>query len=108
MPTAVASHEGGASAPRTGLLPILAASRIRYSAKHDRPIDRSLFRLGVALGAATHAILARGGWPSRRGHLRALASRSARFRPNLAVWLGGAGTDSDRSDVAARATTALR
>jgi N-acetylglucosaminyl-diphospho-decaprenol L-rhamnosyltransferase len=73
VPSASASHEGGASAPRTGLLPILAASRIRYSAKHDRRTTVPLVRLGVALGALTHAILARGGWPSRRGHLRALA-----------------------------------
>ena len=73
VPTASASHEGGASAPRTGLLSILAASRVRYSAKHDRPTTVPLVRLGVALGAVTHAILARGGWSSRRGHLRALA-----------------------------------
>ena len=38
-----------------------------------RPSGRSSCALGVALGAATHAIAARGGWPARRGHLRALA-----------------------------------
>ena len=73
VPRASASHDGGASAPRTALLAILAASRIRYSAKHDRPVVTLLVRLGVALGAVTHAIAARGGWPSRCGHLRALA-----------------------------------
>ena len=73
VPRASASHEGGASAPRTALLAILAASRIRYSAKHDRLVVTLLVRLGVALGAVTHSIATRGGWPSRRGHLRALA-----------------------------------
>jgi N-acetylglucosaminyl-diphospho-decaprenol L-rhamnosyltransferase len=72
VPTAVAAHDGGASAPRTGLLPILAASRIRYSAKHDGPLRTVLVRAGVALGAATHAVASRGGWRARRGHLRAL------------------------------------
>ena len=74
MPDAVAEHEGGASAPRTGLLPILAASRIRYATKHDS-------RAGRASSAAPASRLARrrtrssrsGGWPARRGHLRALA-----------------------------------
>ena len=33
-PAAVVEHEGGASAPRANLLPVLAASRLRYAAKH--------------------------------------------------------------------------
>jgi GT2 family glycosyltransferase len=72
VPGASAAHEGGGSAPRSGLLPVLAASRIRYSSKHDGPLVALLVRVGVALGAVTHSIVARGGWPSRRGHLRAL------------------------------------
>ena len=72
VPAAVATHDGGASAPRTGLLPILAASRIRYSTKHERPLRTFLVRIGVSLGAASHSLAARGGWPARRGHLRAL------------------------------------
>lgn len=73
VPAAVAEHEGGASAPRSSLLPILAASRIRYANKHDRPLVALLGRVGVALGSATHAIVSKGGLDGRRGHLRALA-----------------------------------
>lgn len=73
VPEAVAEHEGGASAPRHGLLPILAASRIRYANKHDSRPVALLGRAGVALGSATHALVSKGGWAARRGHLRALA-----------------------------------
>ena len=71
MPTAVAEHEGGGSLPRAGLLPILAASRIRYAEKHDSTLGAGLVRGAVALGALTHAIVARSG-AARKGHLRAL------------------------------------
>ena len=71
VPAAVAEHSGGGSAPRTRLLPILAASRIRYSAKHDRPLVAALVRATVAAGAMTHVLVARNG-AARRGHLRAL------------------------------------
>jgi len=71
VPAALAEHEGGASAPRARLLPILAASRIRYSAKHDSPAVRLAARASVALGAATHVVFARSS-ATRRGHLRAL------------------------------------
>ena len=33
-PAALCTHAGGASAPRAALLPVLAASRIRYARKH--------------------------------------------------------------------------
>ena len=71
VPTAVAEHEGGGSQPRTGLLPILAASRIRYAEKHDGPVVAALVRGVVALGSLTHVVVARSG-AARRGHLRAL------------------------------------
>jgi GT2 family glycosyltransferase len=71
VPDAVAVHEGGASSPRTRLLAILAASRIRYSAKHNRPLAAALVRASVALGAMTHVFIARS-VAARRGHLRAL------------------------------------
>ena len=71
VPSAVAEHEGGGSAPRAGLLPILAASRIRYSEKHDGRLVAGLVRATVALGALTHAPVARTR-AARRGHLRAL------------------------------------
>lgn len=71
LPAALAIHEGGASAPRTRLLAILAASRIRYAAKHDRPLTAFLVRASVALGSLTHVVLAKNN-AARRGHLRAL------------------------------------
>jgi len=69
-PNAVVRHLGGSSAPRAELLPLLAASRLRYSRKHESRATRAATRLGVAVGAATHMLLARGG--RRRGHARAL------------------------------------
>ena len=71
-PAASCSHIGGASAPRSGLLPVLAASHLRYASKHYRPAAAGLERIGVALGAATHAVLAKGGPGVRAGHVRAL------------------------------------
>jgi N-acetylglucosaminyl-diphospho-decaprenol L-rhamnosyltransferase len=70
-PRAVAVHEGGASTPRAVLLPTLAASRIRYARKHKSRADAIFERVGIALGALTHAVLTRGGASARRGHLRA-------------------------------------
>lgn len=65
-------HEGGASAPRTSLLPVLAASRLRYATKHRGAASALLERFGVALGALTHLVVSRGGRPARAGHARAL------------------------------------
>jgi N-acetylglucosaminyl-diphospho-decaprenol L-rhamnosyltransferase len=72
VPGAVVTHEGGASAPRASLLHVLAASRLRYARKHRSPAGALLERLGIALGALTHALVSRGGGSVRRGHLRAL------------------------------------
>lgn len=71
-PGAVVTHEGGASAPRASLLPVLAASRLRYAQKHRGRAGALLERLGVALGALTHALVSRGGRSVRAGHVRAL------------------------------------
>ena len=71
-PAAVAFHEGGQSAPRTTLLPVLAASRLRYSTKHRGRLFAALERAGLALGALTHLVLARGGAAARKGHARSL------------------------------------
>ncbi len=71
-PTAVCVHVGGASAPRAGLLAILAQSRVRYARLHDEPPVALLQRVGIGLGCLTHALLGRGGASARRGHLRAL------------------------------------
>jgi N-acetylglucosaminyl-diphospho-decaprenol L-rhamnosyltransferase len=71
-PEAVIEHEGGASAPRTNLLPVLTASRLRYAAKHRGRAAALVDRAGLALGALTHIAVARGGVAARTGHARAL------------------------------------
>jgi N-acetylglucosaminyl-diphospho-decaprenol L-rhamnosyltransferase len=78
-PAALVHHEGGASAPRAHLLPVLAASRIRYAAKHRSRAGALLERIGVALEAVTHVAVARGGIAARAGHARAF--RLAVTRP---------------------------
>jgi GT2 family glycosyltransferase len=77
-PGAIVEHEGGASAPRPTLLPVLAASRVRYAAKHRSPLFALVERLGVALGALTHIVVSRGGREMRRGHARALLEAATR------------------------------
>ncbi len=72
-PRAQVLHVGGVSAPRGDLLPVLAASRIRYARKHARGWTPAAERLGVALGGVTHAAVGRGGGVVRRGHARAAA-----------------------------------
>ncbi len=76
-PDAVAIHDGGASAPRPALLPVLAESRIRYAQKHGGRVHSGLERAGVALGALTHAILTTEGSAGRRGYGLAFAGPSS-------------------------------
>lgn len=71
-PTAKAVHAEGASAPRSSTLPHLAASRLRYLAKHRGSGAAAAGRVAVALGALTHLVGARGGRATRAGHARAL------------------------------------
>ncbi len=82
-PDAVVTHSGGASAPRAQLLPVLAASRIRYARKHRSRVVALLERAGVVLGAVTHAAVARGGRAARRGHARAVVQALRPGRTNL-------------------------
>jgi hypothetical protein len=70
--TATVVHAGGQSAPRSGLLPTLAASRIRYARKHHGTAVAMLERIGIAFGDATHAALTTKGRAARAGHLRAV------------------------------------
>lgn len=70
-PGSVAVHEGGVSAPRAGLLPVMAASRIRYARKHLRAPLALLEQLGVSLLALTHVVVSRGGRARRAGHAAA-------------------------------------
>jgi GT2 family glycosyltransferase len=74
QPTAVAGHKGGASAPRSSLLPVLAASRSRYAHKHRGRPAAAGERIGIALGSLTHLVAGRGGGDARRGHLAAVVS----------------------------------
>ena len=71
-PSVVATHVGGASAPRPSLLPVLAASRRRYAEKHSNAAAALAERAGIALEAAFRVVLSPGGRPARTGHLRAL------------------------------------
>jgi N-acetylglucosaminyl-diphospho-decaprenol L-rhamnosyltransferase len=81
-PAAVAVHEGGQSSPRSALLPVLAASRVRYARLHQPPVVALLERLGVAVGALTHAVVSRGGLAARRGWLRAGVRALGPARPS--------------------------
>jgi GT2 family glycosyltransferase len=71
---ATAEHEGGQSAPRASLLPVLARSRILYAERHRGRAGGAAERIGVALGALTHAAVGRGGRTTRSGHLAAAAT----------------------------------
>jgi N-acetylglucosaminyl-diphospho-decaprenol L-rhamnosyltransferase len=77
-PCATARHHGGESAPRAGLLPVLARSRVAYARKHWGRVTAGLEIGGVALNALTHAVLARGGHDRRAGHWRALLATLGR------------------------------
>jgi GT2 family glycosyltransferase len=87
QPDAVAVHVGGVSASRAGLLPVMAASRIRYARKHFRRPPALLERFGVSLLALTHVVVSRGGRSRRAGHavafLVALGVRSPHYPPSI-------------------------
>ena len=74
-PTAVVRHEGGASAPQHRVIPVLAASRVRYARKHHgRASPPCSSGSRSRLHALTHALVGRGGPECRAAHLR-VASR---------------------------------
>jgi len=70
-PDATCVHAGGGSRPRAQLLPMLAASRLRYARRHRGRIGSSLERLGIGLGEIVRTIFGRGGSKYRLGHLQA-------------------------------------
>jgi N-acetylglucosaminyl-diphospho-decaprenol L-rhamnosyltransferase len=80
-PSATCVHVGGASAPRSSLLPVLAASRLRYAAKHAGTAAAFLERLGLALEAGIRVATARGGGSKRAGHARSLRVLAGRKPP---------------------------
>ena len=84
VPSAVAVHEGGASAPRASLLPVLATSRVRYARKHRSRPAAELERLGIALSALTHVVVSRGGWAARAGHVSSVRAALWGRRPSPA------------------------
>jgi GT2 family glycosyltransferase len=71
-PRATVRHAEGTSAPRGEMLPVLARSRIRYARLHASRAIALLETLGVALGAATHALACVRRPALRRGHLASL------------------------------------
>jgi N-acetylglucosaminyl-diphospho-decaprenol L-rhamnosyltransferase len=86
-PGALVVHKGGVSAPRASLLPVMAASRIRYARKHNRGPLALLERLALSLLALTHVVVSRGGRSRRAGHaaalLVALGLRSPGYPPRV-------------------------
>jgi GT2 family glycosyltransferase len=68
---ATAEHEGGQSAPRSSLLPVLARSRVLYAEGHRSHAAAVGERLGVALGSVAHAAVGKGSRATRAGHLAA-------------------------------------
>jgi len=71
-PAANARHEGGHSAPRTGLYAILAASRLRYARQNAGVVSAALQAAGLAVGAVTHVVANARRPANRRGHAAAL------------------------------------
>jgi N-acetylglucosaminyl-diphospho-decaprenol L-rhamnosyltransferase len=80
-PAALSVHVGGASASKQAVRPILAESRIRYLEKHHRRIRCIAERVGMALGAITHALVVPG---ERRGYLRMLLVAASLGHPSSA------------------------
>jgi GT2 family glycosyltransferase len=78
-PSALVTHVGGDSAPRAGLFPALARSRIHYARVHDSRTSAALQRAGVAAEALSHAVVALAGRPRHaRGHRAALRASLGR------------------------------
>jgi N-acetylglucosaminyl-diphospho-decaprenol L-rhamnosyltransferase len=71
-PLATARHHGGHSAPRSGLLPVLAESRLRYARKHAGRTGATAQTAAIALHAATHWLAAARRPAHARGHAAAL------------------------------------
>lgn len=77
-PSAVASHAGGASAPRAEMFPVLVESRRRYLVKHHGPVALGAARAGLAAGEAIRLLFTRGGLRDRAGHLEGLRAALGR------------------------------
>lgn len=71
-PSVVCIHEGGGSAPRAGLLGVLAESRMLYARRHAGWAPALAERVGLGVEELTRAVVGAGDAGARRGHLRAL------------------------------------
>jgi N-acetylglucosaminyl-diphospho-decaprenol L-rhamnosyltransferase len=71
-PRACCIHDGGGSAPQAALLPVLAASRLRYAQKHTMPLVAACERVGLILNEAVRSLVTRAGPGARTGHARSL------------------------------------
>jgi GT2 family glycosyltransferase len=88
-PDAICIHEGGGSAPRSSLLPLLTASRIRYAQKHRSVLGAALERIGLMLNGLTHFVVARGGIAARAGHARSIRVALSRHPRTVALAASG-------------------
>jgi N-acetylglucosaminyl-diphospho-decaprenol L-rhamnosyltransferase len=84
-PSAVARHREGSSAPRSGLLALLARNRVLYARKHRGPAAAFIESLGVATGHAVRLPIALARPALVGGH--AAAVRAA-LRPTRELHLG--------------------
>jgi GT2 family glycosyltransferase len=81
-PSAIASHSGGRSAPRTSLYAVLARSRIDYARKHSGRASAAVQRAAIVTQATTHTVVGLAGrLPSARGHGAALRASLKRIDP---------------------------
>lgn len=87
-PRAIARHEGGHSAPRTGLYAVLAASRMRFARQNGGRGSAALQGAGLAVGAVTHVVANVRRPANRRGHAAALRAIVASVAGGRA-YLGG-------------------
>lgn len=70
-PAVTCTHVGGASAPRAGLLPVLAESKARFAAKHHTVPGALVERAGLVVWALVRSV-ASSSPEVRRGHRRSL------------------------------------
>jgi N-acetylglucosaminyl-diphospho-decaprenol L-rhamnosyltransferase len=84
-PSAVAFHEGGRSTPKGSMLPVFAASRVRYVAKHRGSAAAAVERIGLTLGAVIRMVIGRGGVQVRLGHARSLRTLLVAASPRARV-----------------------
>ena len=87
-PRATARHEGGHSAPRTGLYAVLAASRMRFARQNGGMSSAALQGAGLAVGAVTHVVANVRRPANRRGHAAALRAIVASVAGGRADWAG--------------------